>query len=91
MGPLSYFMGIKIIPKGKDITSSQSKYINELLERICLSNSKLVPSRITSTLNLSLWDSSPFSDPIKYHQTVGALQYVTMSRPDITYVVNKVC
>jgi hypothetical protein len=30
-------------------------------------------------------------NPVKYRQIVGALQYVTLSRPDISYAVNKVC
>jgi hypothetical protein len=47
-----------------------------------LSESKPVPS---------IDDSSPFSDPGKYRQMVGALQYVTLSRLDISFAVNKVC
>ncbi|CAH1449370.1 unnamed protein product [Lactuca virosa] len=41
--------------------------------------------------NLALGDSSPLPDPVQYRQIVGALQYVTLSRPDVAYVVNKVC
>ncbi|CAN1184716.1 Retrovirus-related Pol polyprotein from transposon RE2, partial [Linum perenne] len=33
----------------------------------------------------------PFHDPKLYRQTVGALQYVTITRPDITFAVNRVC
>lgn len=63
----------------------------DLLERTKLSKSKPVPSLITTTANLALGDSPPFHDPVQYRQLVGALQYVTLSRPDITYAVNKVC
>lgn len=70
---------------------SQCKYILDLLEHARLSKSKLVPSPITTTANLTLGDNPPFDDPVKYRQLVGALQYVTLSRPDITYAINKVC
>ncbi|GKE42324.1 gag/pol polyprotein, partial [Tanacetum coccineum] len=40
---------------------------------------------------LSLDDSLAFSNSVKYRQVVGSLQYVTLSRPDINFVVNKVC
>lgn len=30
-------------------------------------------------------------DVTKYHSTVGALQYLTITCPDISFVVNKVC
>ncbi len=30
-------------------------------------------------------------DPTPYHSLVGALQYATFTRPDITYAVNQVC
>ncbi|XP_022006775.1 uncharacterized mitochondrial protein AtMg00810-like [Helianthus annuus] len=39
---------------------------------------------------LLLDDSSPLVDPSRYTQTVGALHYVTLSRPDIAFAVNKV-
>ncbi|KAJ0702566.1 putative RNA-directed DNA polymerase [Helianthus annuus] len=57
----------------------------------CLSSSKPVSSPITTTTNLHLGDSQPFDNPVKYRHIVGALQYVTLSRPDITFAVNKVC
>ncbi|XP_031488882.1 uncharacterized mitochondrial protein AtMg00810-like [Nymphaea colorata] len=34
---------------------------------------------------------TPFSNATLYHQTVGALQYLTITRPDQSYAVNKVC
>jgi hypothetical protein len=32
-----------------------------------------------------------FSDPTRFRQIIGALQYLTFTEPDICYVVNKVC
>lgn len=91
MGPLSYFLGIEVARRESDIILSQRKYINELLVRANLSHATPVPSPCTTNANLSLGDSAPFHDPVKYRQMVGALQYVTLSRPDITFAVNKVC
>ncbi|GJV29784.1 putative RNA-directed DNA polymerase [Tanacetum coccineum] len=45
---------------------------------------------VTSS-SLSLDDSNAFSNPVKYRQVMGSLQYVTLSRPDIAFAVNKVC
>jgi hypothetical protein len=32
-----------------------------------------------------------FSDPTRFRQIIGALQYLTFTRLDICYAVNKVC
>jgi hypothetical protein len=44
-----------------------------------------------SVSKLDLQSTELFSDPTRFHQIIGALQYLTFTRPDICYVVNKVC
>ncbi|KAJ0532239.1 putative RNA-directed DNA polymerase [Helianthus annuus] len=46
---------------------------------------------MTPSANLTLGDSSPYDKSVQYRQMVGALQYVTLSRPDLAFAVNKVC
>ncbi|XP_071719521.1 uncharacterized mitochondrial protein AtMg00810-like [Rutidosis leptorrhynchoides] len=91
MGNLSYFLGIEVTRNGNDMILSQRKYIHELLGCADLSNAKPVSSPMTTNANLALGDSVTFDNPVQYRQIVGALQYVTLSRPDITFAVNKVC
>nr|GEX71825.1 zinc finger, CCHC-type [Tanacetum cinerariifolium] len=38
----------------------------------------------------ALDDNIDFFNPVKYRQVVGSLQYVTLSRPDIAFAVNKI-
>ncbi|KAM0001405.1 putative RNA-directed DNA polymerase [Helianthus debilis subsp. tardiflorus] len=91
LGDLHYFLGIEIIPHGRNIILSQRKYISELITKTGLSECKSVSSPMSTSQILALGDSPALSDPTKYRQTVGALQYVCLSRPDITFAVNKVC
>ncbi|KAK9061505.1 hypothetical protein SSX86_018687 [Deinandra increscens subsp. villosa] len=91
MGDLDYFLGLEIIKRDKDILLSQQKYILDILDRAGLSSAKSVPSPMTSSTVLMPDDSPKFSDPAKYRQIVGALQYATLSRPDISFAVNRVC
>ncbi|GJY90073.1 retrovirus-related pol polyprotein from transposon TNT 1-94 [Tanacetum coccineum] len=89
LGPLNYFLGIEIVPHVSGILLSQKKYILELLQSAGLSNCNPVSSPMVTSSSLSLDDNTAFSNPVKYRQVVGSLQYVTLSRPDIAFVVNK--
>lgn len=91
LGPLHHFLGIEVLSHGHDIILSQQQYIMDILSRAGLSNAKPASSPMSSTTSLTRESGTLLDDPTKYRQIVGALQYVTLSRPDIAYTVNKVC
>lgn len=46
---------------------------------------------MASTTKLSRFGTDTLQDPHNYISIVGALQYVTLTRPEVVYSVNKVC
>ena len=42
-----------------------------------------------TSFQLSQYDGTPLENAIMYRSIVGALQYLTLTRPEITFVVNK--
>lgn len=48
---------------------------------------------MSSNSILSKYDGDPLSitDIAQYRSMVGALQYFTLTKPDISYIVNKLC
>ena len=55
-----------------------------------MSDAKPMPTPMVSSLNLSTHGDSAFSDPFMYRSVVGALQYATITGPDIAYAMNRV-
>ncbi|KAK9051967.1 hypothetical protein SSX86_028595 [Deinandra increscens subsp. villosa] len=91
LGQLHYFLGIEVVHQNSDLILSQRKYILDLLRRAGLSDCKPVVSPMSPSHVLLPGDSPLLPDPTRYRQAVGALQYATLSRPDIAFAVNKVC
>jgi hypothetical protein len=46
---------------------------------------------LISTSKVTILPDPLFSDPTRFRQIVGALQYLTFTRPDICFAVNRVC
>lgn len=46
---------------------------------------------VDTRAKLSASDDAPIADPTKYESLASALQYLTLTRPDITYTVQLVC
>ena len=67
----------------------QTTYASDLLHKTNMSNAKPCSTPMASHHKLSLNDSPPFSQPSLYQSTIGALQYLAHTRPDISYAVNK--
>ncbi|RVW37281.1 Retrovirus-related Pol polyprotein from transposon TNT 1-94 [Vitis vinifera] len=89
LGPLSYFLGIQAHRQGSILHLNQQKYITDLISRTHMENSKPTPTPGSLGCTLSQSDGVPLSNPSKYRQTVRTMQYVTLTRPDIAFSVNK--
>lgn len=93
LGSLSYFLGIAVKSHGDGIVLTQEKYTLDILKRVGMLNCKPVPTPMVVNEKLSVFDGDPLpsADAIVYRSVVGALQYLTLTRPDIYFSVNKVC
>ena len=89
IGHISYFLGIEVQQSSTYLHISQQKYIHNLLTRTTMIEGKatLTPSALGKPLSFS--DGEPLPDPSLYRSIVGASQYVTITRPDISFFVNK--
>lgn len=92
LGSLDCFLGIEVshLPNGS-LLLNQSKYIRDLLAKVHMEAAKPIPTPMVSNAKLSKEGSNYVEDPSLYRSIVGALQYATLTRPKISFSVNKVC
>ncbi|CAH9079866.1 unnamed protein product [Cuscuta europaea] len=90
LGDLHYFLGIQAVRTSTGLFLSQQKYVSDLLLRFHLHTLKSVRTPLATRTSLSLTDGELLSDATEYRSMVGALQYLTLTRPDITYAVHLV-
>ncbi|GKU87503.1 hypothetical protein SLEP1_g1895 [Rubroshorea leprosula] len=70
---------------------SQTQYVRDLLDKSGMVDCKAVSTPLTPKHKLQANDSPLCSDASLYRSLVGALQYLTFTRPDIAFAVNQVC
>ena len=90
MDALSYFSDIVVIHHADGHFFSQRIYTT-IIERDGMSSCKSSPTPIDTKPKLSVTSSAPYAYPSHPHSLVGDLQYLTFTRPDISYVVQQVC
>lgn len=67
----------------------QTKYAMDLLQKTNMSHAKPNSMPMCTSNKLYLNDSPPFDQLTLYRSTIGALQYLTLTSPDIAFSVNK--
>ena len=93
LGPLHYFLGFEVRSSPGGIVLSEQKYIGDILHRANMENCNISTTPMSSAEKLTKESGAPLSqdDSTKYRSLVGALQYLTLTRPDISFAVNRVC
>ncbi|XP_038887194.1 uncharacterized mitochondrial protein AtMg00810-like [Benincasa hispida] len=77
LGKLRYFLGVQVHYLESGLLMNQSKYVDDLLHKLQMTDVKPMPSPGVQGQKLSKNDGQPISDPYIYRSTIGALQYLT--------------
>jgi histone deacetylase 1/2 len=93
LGDRHHFLRIEVKRSQGGLVLSQEGYAKEILQRVNMADCKSVATPMATTDKISLYDGEKLGpeDASRYRSIVGALQYLTLTRPDISFAVNKVC
>uniref|UniRef100_A0A2N9I2X8 Reverse transcriptase Ty1/copia-type domain-containing protein n=1 Tax=Fagus sylvatica TaxID=28930 RepID=A0A2N9I2X8_FAGSY len=89
LGSLHYFLGLQITRTPSRLYINQAKYAQDLLKKHNMLDCKPASSPSCPNTRLSLHDGDPLPDPHAYRSMVGALHYLTFTRPDISFAVHQ--
>jgi hypothetical protein len=91
LGKLNFFfLGIeKVCTLGVPLLSQQ-RYILSILRCTNMVAAKPVASPMSTATSLSALEGASFKDPTLYRSTVGALQYLRIIQPDISFTCQQI-
>ena len=90
LGSLHHFLGIAITRDSRGLFLSQRQYILDLLSRAGMLDCQSSRTPVDNTIKLSSV-GEPFSDSTLYRSLTGALQYLTITRPEVSYAIQQAC
>ena len=90
LGTLTYFLGLEAHTNSTDIFKNQHKYTQDLisLDGLQDTSSSDTPLEVNTKYRSAEGDLLP--DPTIFQQLVGSLNYLTITRPDISCAVQQV-
>ncbi|CAN1322455.1 Retrovirus-related Pol polyprotein from transposon RE2 [Linum perenne] len=86
LGKLNYFLGIEVRRTASTLHLSQTKFIHDLLCKAGMQHSSPVATPYYTPKHEQV---EQFDRPTEFRQLLGGLQYLQMTRPDISYAVNR--
>uniref|UniRef100_A0A2N9FMC6 Integrase catalytic domain-containing protein n=1 Tax=Fagus sylvatica TaxID=28930 RepID=A0A2N9FMC6_FAGSY len=91
LGPLTYFLGLEVDYSATGFFVHQHKYASDLLQKYNMWDCKPCSTPCCTSVKLTKQIGTPLPDATTFRSLVGALQYLTFTRPDLAYTVNSLC
>ncbi|XP_070052819.1 secreted RxLR effector protein 161-like [Nicotiana tomentosiformis] len=85
LGRLKYFLGIEVAQSSSGIVISQRKYALDILEETGMMGCRPIDSPMDPNAKLLPGQKELLRDPTRYWRLVGKLNYLTVTRPDISF------
>ena len=86
IGEIKLFVGLQIQQRKDGIYITQSEYIEEILKKFGMEDSKPVGTPMCTRLKLTKDDDSKEVDQTLYRSMIGKLQYVAHTRQDLIFL-----
>jgi hypothetical protein len=90
LGSFNYFLGLEVASKFSGVFLHQHKYTLDLITLAGVQELSSVDTHLEVNVNYHREESDLLLDPTLFHQLVGSLNYLTITRPDISFVVQQV-
>ena len=87
MGELTFFLGLQVKQQQTGIFISQSKYVNDILNKFGFKDAKVASTPMETHKSLTADLEGEDVDVHLYRSMIGSLMYLTASRPDIMFSV----
>jgi hypothetical protein len=91
LGPINFFLVVEVIPLQSGLLLSQKRYIIDLLKKTNMLEAKPKSSPMSSSHMLLAFEGDPVEDPSLFRSKIGSLQYLSLTRIDLAFFVNRVC
>ncbi|GKU96386.1 hypothetical protein SLEP1_g9627 [Rubroshorea leprosula] len=91
LGCLNFFLGIEVHYTSLGLILSQSKYALDILSKAQMEGCNSISTPMALKARSSHSSNDAFHDPTHYRSIVGALQYLTFTRPNLSFAINYVC
>jgi hypothetical protein len=89
--PLHHFLGITVERCSDGLFLHQRTYTFDILKRAVMVDCKPCTTPVDLQAKLADDLGPPVADAYQFRSIVGALQYLTFTRPDIAYAVQQIC
>jgi hypothetical protein len=91
LGPLHHFLGITVERRPAGLFLHQRTYVLDIIDRAGMTGCKPCSTPVDLQSKLAADSGPAVQDATQYRSLAGALQYLTFTRPDITYAVQHIC
>ncbi|KAK6158948.1 hypothetical protein DH2020_006262 [Rehmannia glutinosa] len=87
MGELTFFLGLQVKRLKDETFIRQTKYTRDLMKKFGMEEKSSVKIPMNTSVKMDMYADGKVVDQTRYRALIGSLLYLTLSRPDITFVV----
>jgi hypothetical protein len=87
VGKLTFFLGIQVKQMKEGIFIHQAKYTKDLMKKFNMTELKPMSTPMSTAAALDPDENGGAIDQREYRSMIGSLLYLTVTRPDMQFVV----